>query len=164
VIRAIGGDTDGNALGWWQGENMSQHIFRSPTVFNYYPQDFPLSGSKLIGPAFGIHNASTALNRLNYLTMLFDWNGADPQKDVPGAVGTKLNYEAWVADASDAAKLVDRMSKLVLGQPLPEPARGKVIEAVEHYDDKNSPGEWRRKRVQRAGWLVMSAPQYQIIR
>ena len=164
VIRAIGGDTDGNALGFWQGENMSQHIFRPPTVFNYYPQDFPISGSKLIGPAFGIHNASTALNRLNYLTMLFDWNGADPQKDVPGAVGTKLKYDAWVADASDAAKLVDRMSNLVLGQPLPGPARSKVIEAVEHYDDKNSPGDWRRQRVQRAGWLVMSSPQYQIIR
>jgi len=164
AIRAIGGDTDGNALGWWQGESLSQHTFRSPTVFNYYSQDFPLSGSKLIAPPFGIHNASTALNRLSYLSMLFDWGGADPQKDVPGAVGTKLNYDAWITDAADAAKLVDRMSRLVLGENLAEPARGKVIEAVEHYNEQNSPGEWRKQRVQRAGWLVLSAPQYQIVR
>ncbi|MEK8030303.1 DUF1800 family protein [Ideonella sp. DXS29W] len=164
AIRAIGGDTDGNALGFWQGENLSQHTFRSPTVFNYYSQDFPLSGSKLIAPPFGIHNASTALNRLSYLTMLFDWGGADPQKDVPGAVGTKLNYDAWLTDAADATKLVDRMSRLVLGENLPEPARTKVIEAVAHFDNDNYPGEWRRQRVQRAGWLVLSSPQYQIVR
>jgi uncharacterized protein (DUF1800 family) len=164
AIRAIGGDTDGNALGFWQGTALSQHTFRSPTVFNYYSNDFPLSGSKLIAPPFGIHNASTALNRLSYLTMLFDWGGADPQKDVPGAVGTKLNYDAWITDAADAAKLVDRMSRLVLGELLAEPARAKVIEAVAHYNEQNSPGEWRKRRVQRAGWLVLSSPQYQIVR
>jgi uncharacterized protein (DUF1800 family) len=164
VIRAIGGDTDGDALAGWQGGNLSQIVFRSPTVFNYYPQDYPLTGSKLDAPPFGIHNASTALNRLTYLTTLFDRDGADPQKDVPGAVGTKLTYDAWVSDAPDAAKLVDRISNLVLGMPLPRPARTKVIEAVEHFDDKNSPGDWRKRRVQRAGWLVMSSPEYQIIR
>lgn len=163
-IRAIGGDTDGNALGFWQGEALTQHTFRSPTVFNYYPQDFPLSGSKLIAPPFGIHNASTALNRLSYLTMLFDWGGADPVKDVPGAVGTKLSYEAWLPDAADAAKLVDRMSKVAIGENLAEPARSKVIEAVAHFTSDNFPDDWKKQRVQRAGWLVFSSPQYQIVR
>jgi uncharacterized protein (DUF1800 family) len=63
AIRAIGGNTDGAVFGFWQGEALTQHAFRAPTVFNFYAPDFPLSGTKLVGPAFGIHNASTALNR-----------------------------------------------------------------------------------------------------
>jgi uncharacterized protein (DUF1800 family) len=164
VIRSIGGDTDGAVFGFWQGEALSQHAFRSPTVFNFYPADFPVSGTTLVGPAFGIHNASTALNRMNYLSMLFDWGGADAQPDIPGAIGTHLNYKPWLADAADAAKLVDRMSLVAIGQALPEPARGTVIEAVAHFTDKNYPDDWREQRVRRAGWLVHCAPQYQIVR
>ena len=164
VIRAIGGDTDGAVFGFWQGENLRQHAFRAPSVFNFYPPDFPVSGTTLVAPAFGIHNASTALNRMNYLTMMFDWGGSDAQGDIPGAVGTHLKYDAWLADAADAGKLVDRISQVAIGANLPEPARGKVVEAVAQFTDKNYPSDWREQRVRRAGWLVLSAPQYQIAR
>lgn len=164
AIRAIGGNTDGAVFGFWQGEALTQHAFRAPSVFNFYAPDFPLSGTRLVGPAFGIHNASTALNRMNYLTMLFDWGGAAPQADVPGAIGTYLKYDAWLADAANAAGLVDRMSRLVLGQTLAEPGRTKVIEAVAQFNEKSWPDSWREWRVRRAGWLVMASPQYQIVR
>ncbi|MBI5271309.1 MAG: DUF1800 family protein [Burkholderiales bacterium] len=163
VIRAIGGDTDGVALGFWQGGNLAQHAFRSPSVFNFYPPDFPVSGTDLVGPAFGIHNASTALERLNYLSMLFDKKGAPPDRTVPNAVGTFVKLNAWTRDAADVPALVDRMSRLVLGTTLPEPARTRVIEAAAHYDERNAPDNWREMRVARAGWLVMASPQYQIV-
>jgi len=164
AIRAIGGNTDGAVFGFWQGEALTQHAFRAPSVFNFYAPDFPVSGTSLVGPAFGIHNASTALNRMNYLSMLFDSNGAAPQADIPGAIGTYVKYDAWLADAADAAKLVDRMSRLVLGQPLAEPGRTKVIEAVTQFNEKSWPDSWREWRVRRAGWLVLASPQYQIVR
>ncbi len=164
ALRAIGGDTDGAVFGFWQGGLLSQHAFRAPTVFNFYPPDFPVSGTTLAGPAFGIHNASTALNRMNYLTMLFDWGGAAPQPDIPGAIGTFVRYDAWLADAVDAARLVDRMSRLVLGQTLPEPGRTKVIEAVAQFNAKSWPDSWQQWRVRRAAWLVLASPQYQIVR
>jgi uncharacterized protein (DUF1800 family) len=164
VIRAIGGDTDGQALGWWQGENVGQHAFRSPSVFNFYAPDTPLSGTSLVAPAFGIHNANAALNRLNYLTMLFDWDGIGPDKTVPNAIGTYLVYDAWLADAANPAALVDRMSRLTTGRVLPEPSRAKVIDAVTWFNDKTHPSDWREQRVRRAGWLVMSAPQNQVVR
>lgn len=164
AIRAIGGNTDGAVFGFWQGEALTQHAFRAPSVFNFYAPDFPLSGTQLVGPAFGIHNASTALNRMNYLTMLFDWGGAEPQADVPGAIGTYVKYDAWLADAANAAGLVDRMSRLVLGQTLAEPGRTKVIEAVAQFNEKSWPDSWRQWRVRRAAWLVLASPQYQIVR
>jgi len=164
AIRAIGGNTDGAVFGYWQGEALSQHVFRAPSVFNYYAADFPVSGTSLIGPAFGINNASTALNRMNYLSMLFDWGGSKPEADIPGAIGTYAKYDAWIVDAADAGVLVDRMSRLVLGTTLPEPARGKVIEAVAQFNDKSWPDTWRQWRVRRAAWLVLASPQYQIVR
>ena len=164
VIRAIGGNTDGVVFSYSQGDNLRQHVFRAPSVFNYYPPDFPVSGTALVGPAFGIHNASTALNRMNYLTLMFDYEGATPQADVPGAIGTFISTGAWRGDAADAALLVDRMSRLLLGQPLAEPVRTKVIDAVAFYTSQNAPEDWRDQRVRRAGWLVMSSPAYQIVR
>jgi uncharacterized protein (DUF1800 family) len=164
AIRAIGGDTDGAVFGFWQGEALTQHAFRAPSVFNYYPSDFPVTGTALVGPTFGIHNASTALNRMNYLSMLFDSGGAAPQADIPGAVGTRIAYDAWLADATDAAALVDRISRVTTGQALPEPGRTKVIEAVAQFNEKSWPDSWRQWRVRRAAWLVLASPQYQIVR
>lgn len=164
VIRAIGGDTDGQALGWWQGENVGQHAFRAPSVFNFYAPDTTLSGTNLVGPAFGIHNANAALNRFNYLTMLFDWNGIGPDDSVPGAIGTHLVYDAWTVDAANPAVLIDRMSRLTTGRVMAEPARTKVIDAVSWFTDKTHPSDWREQRVRRAGWLVMSAPQNHVVR
>jgi hypothetical protein len=56
------------------------------------------------------------------------------------------------------------MSRLVLGTTLPEPARGKVIDAVAQFNDKSWPDTWRQWRVRRAAWLVLASPQYQIVR
>jgi hypothetical protein len=163
-IRALGGDTDGAVLGSSQGHDLSQYAFRAPSVFNFYAPDTPLSGTGLVGPAFGIHNASTALNRLNYLTLLFDKGGADPDPSVPGAVGTYLAYDNWLDDAADPPTLVDRLALLVSGRVLPEPARSRVIEAASHDTDRTRPDDWRERRVRTAGWLVLSAPQSHIAR
>ncbi len=82
--------TDGDALSWWWGDMMRQHIFRAPSVFNFYAPDYPVPGTSLVGPAFGIHNANTALGRLNFLVYLFDWNGSAPAAGIPNAVGTRV--------------------------------------------------------------------------
>ena len=39
-------------------------------------------GTGLVGPEFGIHSASTALNRLNYLQMLIEWDGVAPDASI----------------------------------------------------------------------------------
>jgi uncharacterized protein (DUF1800 family) len=163
-IRAIGGDTDGAVLGPSLGRDLAQHAFRPPSVFNFYRPDAPLAGTSLAGGAFGIHNASTALNRLNYLTLLLDKGGADPVAGIPGAVGTYLVFDTWLDDADDPPALVDRLALVSSGRTLPEPARGRVIEAVNHHTERNNPNDWRERRVRSAAWLVLSAPQTHIAR
>lgn len=164
VLRALNGQTDGDALGWWWGETLRQHVFRSPSVFNFYPPDYPVPGTQLVGGAFGIHNANTSLERLNYLTYLLNWGGSEPVASVPGAVGTKVVLDGFDAEAVDAAKLVDRLSLLAHGEVLPAGPRDKAVAAVAWWTDKTDSKTWQRNRVRTAAYLVFAAPQYQIVR
>jgi uncharacterized protein (DUF1800 family) len=164
VLRAMNGRTDGDALAWWWGESLRQHLFRPPSVFNYYPPNYPVPGTTLVGPTFGIHSANAALERLNFLTYLFDWDGSDPSADVPNAIGTKVDLSAFTADAADAAKLVDRVSLLALGQALPATPRQKVIDAVSWWTDKTDATNWKTNRVKAAAYLVFGSPNYQVLR
>jgi hypothetical protein len=164
VLRAMGGATDGEELSWWWGEGLRQHVFRPPSVFNYYPPDYPVVGTPLVGPAFGIHNANTSLTRLNYLVYLLDWNGSDPKAEIPQALGTRIKHDMFYNDVGDAAKLVDRMANLALGAPLTGDARTKAIAAVSWWTSQTSPNEWQKQRVAVAAYIVFASPQYQVQR
>lgn len=164
VLRALNGRTDGDALTWWWGDTLRQHVFRPPSVFNFYPPDYPVPGTDLVGPAFGIHNANGALQRINYVNYLVNWGGSAPASGVPNALGTRVNLSAFEADAADPAKLVDRLSLLALGQPLPANVRTQVINAVAAFTPQTGSSTYLQNRVKSAAFLVFSAPQYQVIR
>ncbi len=139
-------------------------MFRPPSVFNYYPPDYPVAGTELQGPAFGIHNANTALTRLNFLVYLLDWGGSSPDSSIPGALGTRVRTDAFLADAPDPARLVDRMALLVLGEPLSASVRQAVITAVTAESQQNSGSSWPARRVAMAAYLIYGSPQYQVQR
>ncbi|MET0210745.1 MAG: DUF1800 family protein, partial [Burkholderiaceae bacterium] len=165
ALRALNGRTDGDALGWWWGESLRQHVFRPPSVFNFFPPDYPLPGSTTLkAPEFGIHNANSALERLNYLTYLLWWGGSTPSTDVPGALGTSVTLTSFVADATDAGKLVDRLSTLATGGPLPAATRTEIVRAVEAFNAQSDSQNWPTNRVRQAAYLVFGSPNYQIQR
>lgn len=168
VLRALNGRTDGDALGWWWGEELRQHVFRPPSVFNFYPPDYPVAGTSLVGPAFGIHNANAALQRLNFINYLVFWGGSQRSRDVPRALGTQVNLTGFIRDAEDAGRLVDRLSLLLLGEVLPADQRTVVINAVEAYPVRTSPRAERTEsltnRVRQAAYLVLATPQYHLTR
>ena len=163
VLRALNGSSDGDALGWWWGEGLRQHLFRPPSVFNFYPPDYPVAGSSLVGPAFGIHNANAALERLNYLTYLVSWGGSNADAAVPGGFGTKVDLSAFQADAADAAKLVDRLSLLAVGGPLPAATRTPIVAAVETFNAQTN-NAWQAERVKQAAYLVFATPAFHVTR
>jgi hypothetical protein len=164
VLRGLNGASDGAALSWWWGETLRQHVFMPPSVFNFYPPDYPVAGTSLVGPTFGIHNANTALARLNFLTYLIDWGGSAADSGVPNAIGTRVDLSAFTADAGDAGVLVDRLSMLALGQTLPSAARSEVVRATSWWTSANEPTHWRTNRVKTAAYLVYGSPHYQVQR
>lgn len=164
LLRGLNGVTDGEPFGWWIGEALGQQVFHPPSVFSFYPPDYPVPGTALVGPAFGIHNANSALNRLNVLTWLLHWNGSDASADVPSATGTKVNLNAFLAGAGDAGALVDRLGVLATGATLPIATRQRIVGAVEGFTAQNTGADWQTRRVQVAAYLVYASPWYQVIR
>ena len=164
VLRALNGHTDGAPLGWWWGEALRQHVFMPPSVFNFYSPDYPVAGTTLVGPQFGIHNANTALERLNYLTYLLDWGGSTPEADIPNAIGTQVDLTPFEAAADNAGTLVDNLSLIALGRTLAATPRAKVVAAVQWWTAQTSPTDWRHERVATAAYLVFASPDYQVQR
>jgi Protein of unknown function (DUF1800) len=162
VLRGLNGRTDGDALAWWWGEELRQHVFRPPSVFNFYPPDYPVAGTSLVGPSFGIHNANTALNRVNFVNYLVFWNGSDPGTNMPTPAGTKVDLNGFTIDANNAAALVDRISLMALGEILPSASRSAVINAVNAFPSNTAND--KSNRVRQAAFLVFSSPQYQVVR
>lgn len=163
ALRAFNGHTDGAPFGWWWGETLNQHVFMSPSVFSFYPPDYPVPGTALVGPEFGIHSTNSALERFNYLTYLFDWGGSDPDSNIPDALGTGVDFTSFRADASSPTALVDRISLLLLGKVLPTKSRGKVVAAVRFWTSEHG-SDWRDRRIATAAYLVLSSPDYQVQR
>ena len=163
VLRGLNGTTDGEPLTWWWGEALGQHVFRPPSVFNYYRPDYPVAGTALQGPQFGILNANTGLARVNYVNYLVNWGGSAPSANVPDALPTRVNLDPFLTDAADPAKLVDRMVRVGLGGRITPAARQTIIDAVAVWNAGNS-GSYLMERVKTAAYLVFASPQYQIAR
>ncbi len=163
VLRALNGTTDGEPLTWWWGEALGQHVFRPPSVFNYYRPDYPVAGTQLQGPQFGILNANTGLARINYVNYLVNWGGSAASATVPNALPTQVNLDPFLVDAPDPARLVDRMVRVGLGGRITPAARQTMINAVAAWTASNS-STYLKERVKTAAYLVFASPQYQIAR
>ena len=165
VLRALNGRSDGDALGWWWGDELGQMVFYAPSVFNFYAPDYPVAGTSLVGPAFGIHNSGTAVARLNFLTYLIYWGGSTPRGDLPAAQGTRVDLQPFTADASDPARLVDRLSTLAFAEPLPSAQRAVVVDAVASISSSNTTAaDVPLERVRQAAFLVFAAPRFHVQR
>lgn len=164
VLRGLNGQSDGDALSWWWGEELREHVFRPPTVFSFYSPDYPVPGTTLVGPSFGIHNAGSALQRLNFLTYLLEWGGSTPAASVPNATGTKIDLSRFTADAADAGKLVDRLSVIATGVPLPTATRTEIVKAVSWWTATTDKTNWQTNRVKTAAYLVFATPNFQVER
>jgi hypothetical protein len=137
-------------------------MFRSPSVFNYYLPNYPVAGTRLIGPAFGIYNVNTAFSRLNYVNQLVYWGGMGADNSVPGATGSQVNLTAFEADADNPTALVDRLANLATGGRMTASTKASIVSAVTVWDASRS-SSWRNERVRAAAYLVFSSPAYQVM-
>lgn len=165
VVRALQGSTDGSQFSWW-GDLLGQRVLSPPSVFSFFQPDYAVPGSALglVGPAFGIHNAGTAIDRMQFLNCAILWGGCGNNMNV-NLDGFRVQYEADGTPTDRRAspktladeKLVDRLSILAYGQTLPADERGAIVDALNV--DWTLPIE----RVRQAAWLVFASPRYQMV-
>ncbi|SFZ76392.1 DUF1800 domain-containing protein [Chitinimonas taiwanensis] len=164
MLRALNASSDGANFYWWWGNELGQIVFNANSVFNFYPPDYPLPGTDVVGPAFAIENANSTLARLNLATAMLYWGGLQAEDDRPGATGTQINGSNWLALADNPTLLVDSLDKVLVTGGLPANIKTGIVDAVGVWNEKNHGATWREERARSAVYLVLASPEYQVQR
>lgn len=140
---------------------MGQNVFNPPTVFSYFPADFGLPGTNLIGPEFGILDTSTSYSRANFMNTLFLQNTGVP--GIPTGtnrpVGTKIDYSALQALAGNPQQLVDALNARLMHGTMSAQMNASIVATVNAISSGDPGG-----RTRTAIYLVASSSQYQVER
>ena len=144
--------------------DQGQEIFKPPTVFSYFPQDYyaPPASAGLLGPEFGIMDASTSLKRANFMnTMVFSSIGVNcSATQCSRPVGTSIDMTELQQLAPTPANLVDKLNRLLLHGTMSDEMRASIETAVNAV----SPSTDTLKRARQALYLVATSSQYQVQR
>jgi hypothetical protein len=158
AARALDARSDGVFFRRQTGA-MGQPVFMAPSVFNYYPPDYVVPGTAVLGPEFALQNSTSALARANFVNALAFAAAIPPDPTVWGAMGTQLDWSPWAALAGDPAVLVQRLDRLLVHGTLSAPVRGAIAEAV-----RAVPASDPLARAKSAFYLVVTSSQYQVER
>ncbi len=153
LVRALGTASDGVWLKT-QSAGMNQNVMMAPSVFNFYPPDYALQ-SGLLGPEFGIHDATAAFATANFVYQLVYNNGAAADVTVPGSTGTRPDLAPFTALAGDPVRLVDRLDVLLTHGTLSPAARSAIITAVSAVSNSTD-------RARLAIYLLATSSQFQV--
>jgi uncharacterized protein (DUF1800 family) len=158
-LRAFEAKSDGVLNGGSRGSAaMNQDVFRSPTVFNYYPAEYEVPGEpNLIGPVFGIFSTQTTITRANFINQVLFSGIPVSQPNTPK--GTALSLKIWEDLADTPVELVDRLSCWMLHCTMSQEMKSIIVNAVNTVPVTNL-----LLRAQTAIYLVATSSHYQVLR
>lgn len=135
---------------------LGQDVFRSPSVFNFYPPDAPAPGTQLVGPEFALQSTATSLARINLIYSLV-YRTVPTSADRPK--GTWVDLTELEELAADPAGLVDSVDQRLLHGTMGDDMRPIVVERVASVAATD-----RRGRARKAVYLVASSARCQVQR
>ena len=140
---------------------LGQNLFNPPTVFSYYPQDFALPGTNLVGPEFGLLDTSTTYQRANFTNTLFLANSGNgiPVSAPNRPTGTQVNYIRYQSLAGNPAQLADALNAGMMHGTMSQLVKNNIVTAVNSIAGSDPAG-----RTRTAIYLVATSSQYQVER
>ena len=157
MLRSLGGSSDG-VYPLRQSANLEQSVFDAASVFSFYPPNYPLTGTALVGPPFALYDATSSLNRANLVnTLLSAVNGIPPDTSVAGATGTQLDLVSWQTAAADAATLVNAVNQQLFHGAMSSDMQNLLTQSVNAIPSSDP---LNRARV--ALYLAFSSGQFQV--
>jgi uncharacterized protein (DUF1800 family) len=137
---------------------MSQDIFRAPSVFSFYPFDYEVPGEDgLLGPAFGIFNTRTGLNRANFVNRIVF--GSIPAAAPDRPTGTSIDLTTWTPLASNPSGLVSELNCLLLACSMSASMQSQIMTAINAVPATNP-----LLRTQTAIYLIATSAQHSVQR
>lgn len=147
----------------WVTREMGQEIWGPPTVFNYFPPDYVVPGTDILGPEFALANTGTSFARINQLFYLSFGNigftpatAGEPFPYVP--CGTAINLTeptAWAAADPSGNTLIENLNTKMMHGTMSEAMKNKIRTAINF---NVSPAD----KAKQAIFLVATSSQYQI--
>ncbi len=164
LLRAFNAVTDGvlvTSTGGSFSTPLGQNVFNPPTVFSYFPADFGLPGTSLVGPEFGILDTSTTYSRANFMNTLFLGNNGNgiPISNPNRPAGTQINYATYQAMAGNPQQLVDALNARLMHGTMSPAMNANIVAAVTAITSADPAG-----RTRTAIYLIASSAQYQVER
>jgi uncharacterized protein (DUF1800 family) len=148
IARAFHATTDGTGFTGWSG-NLSQSLFNSGSVFNFFPPTNPIAGTTSNGPEFAIFNTNTSLARVNFINSIV--NGTISS-------GTKLDFTP-VINAGTTDQMVDWLNTLFLHGAMSSQMKQSILTAMSAVGSMDT-----MNQAKVATYLVISSSQYQVQR
>lgn len=152
ILRAFGATSDG--LGPVNfASTMSEAPMESPSVFNFYPPDYGIPGTNLVGPEFALQTTATALVRANFVnSFVFGSIGA-------GTTVSFTPYASLAASPDTSGQLMDSLNALLLHGSMSSSDRASILAAVNAAPAGTNQN---LQRAQDAIYLILSSSQYQV--
>lgn len=158
------GRSDG-VFHWITGE-AGQEIWAPPTVFNYYPPDYVVPGTDILGPEFALANTGSSFgknNQIYYFTMgqgmwIDQATSSNPYPYVP--CGTSIDISELISLMSSdptGTRLIEGLNTKMMHGTMSEPMKTRLRAAINF----NVSAELKARQ---ALFLVASSSQFQIQR
>jgi uncharacterized protein (DUF1800 family) len=152
LLRAFGATSEG-AAPVDSATDMNQLPLRPPSVFNFFPPNFVIPGTSLLGPEFNLQTAATAVIRINFVNSF-----------VYGAIGngTAVDFTPYATLAGNPdqpGQLLDSLDSLLLHGTMSAAARASILAAVNAVP--SGPAQ-NLDRAKAAIYLIASSSQYQV--
>ncbi|MHA6723394.1 DUF1800 domain-containing protein [Sphingomonas sp. RS2018] len=168
TMRVVGMSTDGYPF-VTQDAGVLQGVFRSGSVFNFYPPDYPLPGNPTIksGPS----KLVTTANVIRLHNLLYNWTVTGDQTrsefttnpGIPGWTGSSTTWTAWEAFDTDTAGMIDRINLLMMANQMTAAQKTALTSAAAAITNA-TPSLQARKRAQMLLYIVATSPQFQVDR
>ncbi|MBB3694664.1 DUF1800 family protein [Sphingomonas sp. BK580] len=168
LARAIGLSTDGIAF-VLKDVYLGQPVFSAPSVFNFYPPDYPLARARgLVSPESKLLSAGNVTEVHN---LVFNWTlrgDANRQEyswdmGLPNFTGTQPRWTGWDQIATDVDRLVAVTNLLLLDNSATSAqlsALRSALLGVRH----NDPAVQAHKRAQAALYIAATSPNFLVDR
>ncbi|MDG2534277.1 DUF1800 family protein [Sphingomonas sp. HITSZ_GF] len=168
LARAIGFTTDGYVF-TTRDTSLGQPVFRAPSVFNFYPDDFPLPGSTTLkSPASKLLNTSNVLRWHNFV---YDWTvSGDATRSeyaldsgLPMSSLTQPLWASWEAYGSDLDAMVSRIDLVLFANTLSQ-AQKDALKAAATPITNTDVNIQARRRAQMMLYVAASSPMFLVDR
>jgi uncharacterized protein (DUF1800 family) len=155
ILRAFGAVSDG-LVPVNSASGMAEAPLESPSVFNFFPPDYGIPGTNLLGPEFALQTTATALVRVNFV------NSFVYVYSLANSTGTTVSftpYASLAANPDAPGQLLDSLNALLLHGSISSSARASILAAVNAVP---AGANQNLQRAQDAIYLILSSSQYQV--